>query len=274
MRQSLKLFNPPGEELTDGRLTEKWRQLLAQELQYRNALTGQSTEKLTELCKRSKLLSGNIDTGVSLDFPHYCTGATPLCGGPRGWCYTFSGRHCSEGHHQKVALIDVLSVKEPELLAATVLTEVDNARVKGLVSSMNLRYAGSGEVAPHHLPALKIISSKGIKLWGFTKRLDVALSLRAIGASVLFSWDSSSKLDLVQEAVTNGFQLAYTSADALDRPEIPSFVVFPLHRQGRVREVVDCSNLCPKVVEEYLTDTRRPGACQSRCTRCHEAGAL
>jgi len=63
---------------------EKWRRRLHLEMAYARRFL-----KLTEMewhreLQSLQLTSANYDTVLALDWPHYCTGATVLCGGPRG----------------------------------------------------------------------------------------------------------------------------------------------------------------------------------------------
>jgi hypothetical protein len=92
-----------------------------------------------------------------------------------------------------------------------------------------------------------------------------------IGASVIVSCDASSPDGFVEEASGSGFRLAYSSTGVADSPPADAFVTFPVHRVGRVHEVVDHPSICPKVMSEFLYDHREAGTCQHVCRRCHDA---
>lgn len=247
----------------------RWKRKLDLELSLTSEYLKLTREEWVEHIRINQISSANRDTGLALDFPHYCTGATVGCGGVSGWCYTFGGHHASLLHAKKVAWMDVLTRNHPDIFANKVEHEVSEAVTRGLMLYKNLRYAGSGEVAPHHLPALRLISLSGIRLWGFTKRLDMATMLHDIGASVLFSCDKTTSKDQIAEALRRGFGLAYTSIDVEDLPPNGCVVTFPVHRMGRVREIVDVNTVCPKVVDEYMSGSRESLSCQLTCNRCH-----
>jgi len=247
----------------------KWKERLSVELHFQSALKGLTATELEAIVRARGILSSNYDTVVSIDWPHYCVHATEGCGGARGWCYTFAGNHAMPDHARKVALVDIVATKHPELFASQVAVEVDALTGKGKLSYRNVRYSGTGEAHLRHLKALELTAKQGIRLWGFTRNLAFARRLRALGIASLISCDKTTPADIVSEAGRAGFGLAYTSVSVVDLPPAGTVVTFPLHTSGRVREVVDDSSLCPKVVEEYLTGTRRSGWCQTRCQRCH-----
>jgi hypothetical protein len=247
----------------------KWQARQEQELAQAGRFTDMDDAELSDVIARMKITSTNFDTVVSLDFPHYCVGATEGCGGRNGWCYTFQGRLALVAHHRKVALIDVASRRLPEKLAAKVVREVFDLVSSGSLPYPNLRFSGSGEVARHHVPFLEVVVREKVRVWGFSRNLSVARELRRIGASVLVSCDRTSSMKFVASAIASDFQLAYTSVHADDHAPPNTLVVFPLHRSGRVREVVDAAELCPKVVEEFFNGTRSAASCQVRCQRCH-----
>lgn len=249
----------------------RWRARLRAELAHRS-----NFEHLTEsgwrlLLRNRKVTSDNRDTVLTLDWPHFCTGASRACGGEYGWCYTLSGHLASEAHDQKVAMVDLAARRAPEEFARKVAAEVKRAVEKGRLSYPNLRYSGSGEVAEAHLEALRGIRDLGVSLWGFTRRVVVAEGLRSTGAHVLVSCDSSTPIRLVHDAAERGFELAYISTGVEDLPPEGTRVTFPVHRVGVVREVVDHPSVCPKVVDEFLHGVRRSQWCQLSCHRCHNS---
>ena len=249
----------------------KWKKRLRLERNAQKPLTSLTDEALRELINQKQLTSNNFDTVLSLDFPHYCIGATTGCGGSKGWCYTFQGFQSLSQHNSKVALVDLAARRIPADFSEKIVSEVNACVRNKELPYPNLRFSGSGEVTLEHIPALAEIHARGVILWGFSRNLAVAIELRKIGASVLFSCDNTTPAINICKAVESGFLLSYTSVSVDDHPPQHTFVVFPLHRSGTVREVVNSSNICPKVMEEYLHGDRRPAACQLRCNKCHKA---
>jgi hypothetical protein len=247
----------------------KWKVKLHEELSYGAGFAHLSDEELLSLLDTKDILSANHDTRIALDFPHYCSSATKGCGGDNGWCYTFGGHQASKAHSRKVALIDVCAKRLPNALAEKISNELFVYLEKGLIQYPNLRFSGSGELAKHHLDLIEILISKKINLWGFSKNLKLASSLRALGSQVLISIDKTTDARFVEKAIRLGFLIAYTSIGVDDYPPANTLVTFPLHRGGKVKEVVDVSSLCPKVVEEYFHGKRNSGYCQDICNRCH-----
>jgi hypothetical protein len=133
----------------------------------------------------------------------------------------------------------------------------------------NIRYSGSGEVVEAYLPALRGIHSRGVRLWGFTRSLRLAQQLRELGAGVIVSCDGTSPAGFAERATAEGFPLAYSSRGVGDSPPAGTLVTFPIHRVGRVREVVDSPSVCPKVLADFLEDRRPEASCQLICQRCH-----
>jgi len=248
---------------------KKWRVRLEKELDAQDLFKKLSDDALISKMNASRITSANHDTVISLDFPHYCVGATDGCGGENGWCYTFQGALASQAHHEKVAFNDILAKKFPDALSAKVVKEVNRATEKGEIPYSNLRFCGSGEASKHHVVVLGLIKSAGVSVWGFSRNLVVANMLRDVGVHVQISCDKTSSKKFIESAVLGGFPLAYTSTTFDDKPPYGTNVVFPLHRSGRVSEVVDAAGLCPKVVEEFFSQQRRPRYCQDLCTRCH-----
>jgi hypothetical protein len=150
-----------------------------------------------------------------------------------------------------------------------VRSEVDKAVAQGSLPYPNLRLAGSGETIDAHLPALAEVVRLGVRLWGFTRNVRLAPRLRAAGIAVIVSCDRTSAPGFAETARKAGFPLAYTSGGVDDRPPAGTLVTFPVHRVGRVREVVDTPSLCPKVLADFLHDSRPAGFCQRQCRRCH-----
>jgi hypothetical protein len=247
----------------------RWKQHLTKELVHASAFQRLDDDELLREMEGKELLSRNYDTAVALDWPHYCRQATVLCGGPKGWCYTFSGHQSNAAHGKKVALNDVLARRVPESFAEQVTREVARAVEQAKIPYPNLRISGSGEITKAHVPALVAVARHGVHLWGFTRDLSLAGMLRNAGANMLISCDASSQGDLAALAIRRGFQLAYTSRSIDDLPPEGTLVTFPLHKQGRVAEVVDTDSVCPKVLEEFLEGGRRSSYCQSICHRCH-----
>ena len=114
-----------------------------------------------------------------------------------------------------------------------------------------------------------MVQQSGINVWGFTRNIFLGKKILEFGGSVLFSCDRTTPDKIIENAISSGLKIAYTSISVNDYPPENSFVVFPLHKNGTVKEVVDVKHLCPKVVEEYFTDQRRKGTCQNSCHRCH-----
>ena len=250
----------------------RWRRHLEKELRERPAFDAMDEISWKALLDRTQLTSHNRDTVVSLDWPHYCSGATESCGGPKGWCYTFQGHQASLRHNRKVALVDSLARRYPELFADTVAQEVQQQVAAGRLPYPNLRYSGSGEIALAHVPALRRLMDSGVWLWGFTRNLEVAAALRQAGAAVIVSVDAAAPSALLEAAQNDRFPVAYSSASAADVPHFETFVTFPIHRNGKVREVPAVTNLCPKVLQDFFEERRNEGTCQRECRRCHLRG--
>lgn len=247
----------------------RWRIRLAKELQYSAEFDSLDEESWAELLRTRSVTSQNHDTALSLDWPHYCAFSTQACGGPKGWCYTFQGNQASAAHNRHAAMIDRLAVRQPLLFAHAVHREVERAVKTGALSYPNLRLAGSGETIRAYVPALAEIVRLGVRLWGFTRDLQLAEVLRKVGVAIIASCDKTSPPGFVERAQALRLPIAYTSAGVEDRPPAGTLVTFPLHRVGRVREVVDVPSLCPKVLADFLHDSRPGGFCQRFCKRCH-----
>jgi hypothetical protein len=247
----------------------KWEVRLARERTASAEFAGWTEPQWRAALLTWRVTSANHDTGLALDWPHYCLHATDLCGGPAGWCYTFQGNQAWKNHDRKVVMVDILARTQRQLFADLVTREVHEAVGEGVLAYPNLRYSGSGEMTRAHLPALKLIAANSIHLWGFTRQLDLVEPLRQIGAGVLFSCDRSTPSGAFQTAKELRVGLAYTSSSIDDSPPPNTVVVFPLHRGGRVKEVVDSEGLCPKVLEDFMYDERSERFCQTKCHRCH-----
>jgi hypothetical protein len=248
----------------------RWRQRLEKELAFRPEFTELDEGEWRKLLKTRKVSSSNHDTVLSLDWPHFCAHSTPSCGGPQGWCYTFQGNQAGKLHNRHAAMVDVLARSFPNLFAEKVEEEVGAAVHAGHMPYANLRYSGSGEVVEAYLPALRAVMNKGVHLWGFTRDLRLAKALREMGAGVIISCDRTSPEGFIDKAVKMGFTLGYTSTGVEDLPPKGTVVTFPVHRIGRVREVVDSKTVCPKVLADFLDDCRPPASCQQVCKRCHQ----
>jgi hypothetical protein len=247
----------------------RWRQRLEKELAFRSEFVALNEGDWRALLQNRRITSSNHDTVLSLDWPHFCGYATQACGGPEGWCYTFQGNQAGKLHNRHAAMVDVLARAYPNLFGESVLVEVEDAVKRGLLPYPNIRYSGSGEVIEAYLPALQQIAARGVHLWGFTRNLFVAEALRQMSAAVIVSCDRTSRDDFIHQAQEAGFPLAYTSSSVDDHPPQGTVVTFPIHRVGRVREVVDTPSLCPKVLSDFLDDCRPEFACQKLCRRCH-----
>jgi hypothetical protein len=247
----------------------RWEAMLSRELKARQKFECFDEADWRRQCNKSRVTSSNHDTVLSLDWPHYCLGATEGCGGPQGWCYTFHGYIASPAHARRVAFVDALASLQPIIFAECVASEVSAAVKLQKIPYPNARYSGSGEMALHHLPALAELINKGVHMWGFTRRLEMAEKLREMGASVIVSCDASSDLEFINSAHRAGFPLAYSSINIEDHPPKGTVVTFPVHRGRFVSEVTAAPNLCPKVVEQFMQGTRKKAYCQNLCRRCH-----
>lgn len=252
-----------------GTLQPRWRNRLEKELIFCPEFESLDANGWEKLLRTRSVTSQNHDTVLSLDWPHYCAHATEACGGPEGWCYTFQGRQAGRLHNRHAAMVDTLARREPALFARHVQAEVEKAVAKGDMSYPNLRVSGSGELIEAHVPALLEVARAGVWLWGFTRNLRVADRLRRHGISIIVSCDRSSSPQFLQKAREMGFPLGYSSAGVSDRPPEGTLVTFPVHRVGRVREVVDSPSLCPKVLADFFHDSRPEAYCQKGCSRCH-----
>lgn len=247
----------------------KWRHRLNVERSHVSQFEALSERELASLAQQNDPLSSNHDTVLSIDWPHYCSFATEACGGPRGWCYTFSGFHVTPAQARKVALNDVLARRLPKEFAMRVTQCVRKHVERGRLPYENLRFSGAGEISISHVPALESIQSLGVRSWGFTKNPHVAEQLAGLGIAVIFSADHSTDpchLGLAQEL---GVPIAYSSRSISDSPPKGVLVTFPVHISGRVSEVIDHPTVCPKVVEEFIHGIRTPAWCQNRCQKCH-----
>ena len=247
----------------------RWRKRLDKELAYVGEFSSLNAQAWRVLLRSRSVTSTNHDTIVSLDWPHYCAHATIACGGAEGWCYTFQGRQATGLHNRHAAMVDVLAKKEPVIFGEAVELEVRQLVERGSLAYPNVRFSGSGEVIEAYLPALQEVVRRGIRLWGFTRGVRLAQLLRDIGAAVIVSCDKTSSPEMIARARAAGLPLAYSSTGVDDRPPEGTLVTFPVHRVGRVHEVVDMPNLCPKVLSDYFNGDRPEGYCQQHCSRCH-----
>lgn len=247
----------------------RWRVRLDKELAFRRDFEDLDENAWLALLKNRRVTSSNYDTVLSLDWPHFCTSATSACGGPQGWCYTFQGNQAGKLHNRHAAMVDVLARNFPEIFGEHVAAEVQIVANEGRIPYPNLRYSGSGEVIEAYLPALRQVQVRGVLLWGFTRSLSLAQELRNLGAGVIISCDKTSPSGFVEHAKEMGFPLAYSSSGIGDPPPAGTLVTFPVHRIGRVREVVDSPTVCPKVLADFLDDCRPEASCQLMCRRCH-----
>lgn len=247
----------------------KWMARLEKELAHKSKFDNLSHQDWLSILRTRKVCSTNFDTGLCLDFPHYCSDATSGCGGEHGWCYTFQGRQSSASHNEKVMLVDQLAISHPSLFGDAVAGEVMAACRTKILPYPNIRVSGSGEINERHLDALEAVYSHGIHIWGFTKRLKLWEMLAQRGIELIFSVDCTTSLDILAKARKLGARLSYTSLNVSDVSPEGTIVTFPLHRGGKVREVVKDTVLCPKVLEDYFDGQRRPTWCQTRCHRCH-----
>jgi len=252
------------------RTSAKWQRLLKREIAHSQSLKHLSRDEVLDRVKKQGILSTNFDTVISLDFPHYCVGATEGCGGSKGWCYTFQGFQSLSAHSSKVGFVDYCIRTYPDIVVNSVVEEVQEFVKKGQLPYPNLRFSGSGEVTAIHIDLLTEIKQRGVQLWGFSRNIKVASALKSVGIHVIFSCDHTTPSNVVAQA--NNFQLplAYTSCNVQDFPIYDVTVVFPLHRGGRVQQVADHAKNCPKVVAEYFEHSRNQASCQNLCRRCHE----
>lgn len=250
----------------------RWKKHLRKELGYQREFTGLDVSAWRALLRKSHITSQNHDTFIAIDWPHYCSHASVNCGGAKGWCYTFQGFQASNSHARKVAMNDVLAREQPELFAEVVSEEVFAATADKNLAYPNIRFSGSGETTFRHLKALERLLNKGIVVWGFTRNLKLAVESKRRGISAILSIDASTASSKVLEAQSYRLPLAFTSSSVEERPPDGTVVTFPLHRSGRVSEVVDADSLCPKVVEEFFNGKRQSNYCQQRCHRCHGFG--
>ena len=250
----------------------RWKIRLEKELSYRDEFKDLSERDWRKVLKTARITSSNHDTVLALDWPHFCSAATEACGGPKGWCYTFQGNQALPAHNRHVAMVDVLARSFPDLFGEIVASEVNKAVDRGLLRYANLRYSGSGEVVCDYLPALRSVIKRGVHLWGFSRDLGVATELREAGAAVIISCDKTSSKEFINESVLNKFDLAYSSDGVDDIPPPEALVTFPVHRVGKVHEIVDSASVFPKVLQEILYDERSAATCQIQCNRCHKEG--
>lgn len=248
----------------------RWRLRLDKELVFRGDFEDLDEKGWRNLLKIRRVTSSNYDTVLSLDWPHFCANATYACGGPNGWCYTFQGNQAGKLHNRHAAMVDVLARNFPDIFGEHVAAEVQVIVDEGKIPYPNLRYSGSGEVIEAYLPALRQVQTRGVLLWGFTRNVPLAQELRKLGASVIVSCDKTTPSGFIEQAKELGFPLAYSSSGVDDLPPFGTLVTFPVHRIGRVREVVDSSTVCPKVLADFLDDCRPKGSCQLMCHRCHQ----
>ncbi len=248
----------------------RWRIRLEKELAYRNEFLSLSRQEWLSLLSTRRVTSDNHDTELALDWPHYCKHATEACGGAQGWCYTFQGHQASAGHNRHAAMVDALSRYDPDLVADKVATEVNRAVKQGWMQYPNLRYSGSGEASLAHLPAMIAVMGRGIRLWGFTRDIELGQALHRAGASVIYSSDRTTEPKKLLAARKAGLALAYTAERADEAIPDGTVVTFPVHRVGRVKEVPDTRSLCPKVLHDFFEEARPRGVCQTTCRRCHE----
>lgn len=253
-------------------MAPRWKRRLTREVSYQSALGSLDPNQFLKLTTKKRVTSYNHDTGLAIDWPHYCAHATTACGGEKGYCYTFSGFQATDAHSRHVALVDFFARRYPVYFADKVALEVAQGVSEGRLAYKNLRYSGSGEISLSHLPALKLVLQHGIHLWGFTRDITIALELRNLGAATIFSCDATSAPNAVDTALRHKLPIAYVSSGVDDFPPFDAFVVFPVHRGGRVSEVVDHPSLCPKVLFDFFHDSRPLGSCQTSCLRCHLHG--
>jgi hypothetical protein len=251
---------------------KKWQIRLEEELSLREPFDGWNTDQWRRKLKAANLLSDNYDTVVSLDWPHYCGGATKGCGGKDGWCYTLGGQLGGGAKRsRRAAMTDSLARHHPELFGEIVAAEIEKLVSTREIRYPNLRFSGSGELHPAHLPAILQVKAQGINLWGFSRNIRMAIALQKHEISVLFSCDATTPDSRIAEAREHGLGLAYTSTGVSDKPPEGTFVTFPLHRSGKVKEIVLANSVCPKVAQEYLDGKRTRAACQTKCARCHHS---
>ena len=246
----------------------KWRIRLRTELSHRSEFARLSRAEWSSLLAKRRVTSSNHDTVLAIDWPHYCANATVACGGPAGWCYTFGGKQAGREHSRHVAMVDTLARNYPDLFGERVAAEAGRAVERGLLPYPNVRYSGSGETTFAHLAALREAARRGVWLWGFTRNVQLACELRSF-AGVIFSCDHSTSSNALGAARAARLPLAYTSRDVDDVPPPGTVVTFPLHRGGKVAEVVDSESLCPKVLFDFFEGVRPSATCQTACMRCH-----
>ena len=247
----------------------RWKKRLALEMNYTNEFKNLTFDNLEKLLRKRKITSINYDTVISLDWPHYCSHSTLGCGGQNGWRYTFQGNQANAAHNRHAAMVDQLAKKHPALFVHKVKNEVKKAVESGSIPYANLRLAGSGETIEAYLTPLKELVEQGINLWGFTRNLHLAKKLHDIGVSIIISCDKTSPNGFIEKTIKSKFPIAYTSIDVNDQPPPGTLVTFPIHRVGKVREVVDSKTICPKVLSDFLDDSRPPSFCQNNCHKCH-----
>jgi hypothetical protein len=251
--------------------TDKWKLRLKLELDMGSEFKGLKADEWNLKLSRKRLVNDNYDTVISLDWPHYCSHATKGCGGPNGWCYTLGGQiGGNKARSLRAAMTDRLARDYPDVFAEIVHKEILQFVKNKKINYPNIRFSGSGEVHQNHFAALIALKNKGVQLWGFSRNPKFAIELQEHGISVLFSCDATTPEQNLEYAKNNGLKLAYTSLGVSDVPKFEAFVVFPVHRSGRVREIADTRNVCPKISQEFLTGKRKPASCQKVCTLCHK----
>lgn len=250
-------------------MKERWKYRLKKESSYNDFFNSLDLNNFLLFIQKKRLTSQNHDTGLAIDWPHFCLHATTACGGKNGYCYTFSGFQATKAHDQHVAMVDSFARRFPEYFAEKVAKEVTQGVCEGKLSSKNLRYSGSGETHQDHIPALSLIIEHGIHLWGFTRNIDIAIKLNNIGARSIFSVDCTTSPSVVKKALQNDIPIGYVSSGVDDLPSFNPLVIFPCHRGGNVNEVADHPSLCPKVLYDFYHSKRPAGSCQFNCLRCH-----
>lgn len=166
-------------------------------------------------------LSLNPKAGVSLNLAILNCEPTAICAGD---CYTCQGRPAYVSAIKKSVEVTMAIEANPVQSADKIYFEL---------MGRDLRFSGGGEMKgtePYRLFARRL-KERGIKGYGFTKRIDVYQMMMEEGYPLMFSIDASTpkaKLAWVTENVPTEAR-AFLAIPNAYTPQIPVAVIFPEH---------------------------------------------